>query len=305
MSCASYIALKRRLAEIGEFYSTRPPTHKFNDDDDYHDMLQLADEAAVLLGLHSECASCGGRGREPLDYAEVSAQCRYCNGTGTQSAGSDTPGIDRIAIANIGPIKVDGQILIEGDPGPVIREHYILPSVPCETCAPIQCVVCKRRKKPIGRDASGQENLCNSWDCVGYMEEPQPRSYWPSDPDCPDCSGTGQWYWKYHQPGDWDDEVRDIDSPGERGLRVYGPFAMGGYAFTGLFDYPAGNHPPSDDPIPWSIMWQRVCIRDAGRLDRPLTAKEMAHIMKVNEEARALIRRAEAYAANQQSSEAR
>lgn len=40
-----------------------------------------------------------------------------------------------------------------------------------------ECVVCGRRKKPVGRDMSPHDHLC-SHECDGYNREPLPGTDW-------------------------------------------------------------------------------------------------------------------------------
>ena len=58
----------------------------------------------------------------------------------------------------------------------------------------VECAVCHRRKKPIGRD-SRDNGLCDG-ECEGYRQEPKPGSLWPGEseadfgyPVC-DCCGV-------------------------------------------------------------------------------------------------------------------
>jgi len=46
----------------------------------------------------------------------------------------------------------------------------------------VDCTVCHRRKKPVGRSAPMEmaNSICDS-DCSGYYEEPKPRDLWPGE----------------------------------------------------------------------------------------------------------------------------
>jgi hypothetical protein len=46
----------------------------------------------------------------------------------------------------------------------------------------VDCVVCHRRKKPIGRSAPLEmaNSLCD-FECEGYMQDPQPGDLWPGE----------------------------------------------------------------------------------------------------------------------------
>ena len=46
----------------------------------------------------------------------------------------------------------------------------------------VNCTVCGRRKKPVGRSAPIEmaNSLCDS-DCRGYWEEPIPGDLWPRE----------------------------------------------------------------------------------------------------------------------------
>lgn len=46
----------------------------------------------------------------------------------------------------------------------------------------IECTVCRRTKKPIGRSASLEmaNSLCDD-DCQGYRLDPQPSQLWPGE----------------------------------------------------------------------------------------------------------------------------
>jgi len=46
----------------------------------------------------------------------------------------------------------------------------------------VNCTVCKRRKKPIGRSAplAMANGLCDD-DCEGYRAEPRPGQLWPNE----------------------------------------------------------------------------------------------------------------------------
>ncbi len=50
-------------------------------------------------------------------------------------------------------------------------------TVECERT--VECVVCHRTKKPVGRD-SRDNGLCQS-DCHGYSQDPQPGHLWPGE----------------------------------------------------------------------------------------------------------------------------
>ncbi len=55
---------------------------------------------------------------------------------------------------------------------------------PCtEKCrAPVVCMRCHLRKKPIGRDAgAAQANSLCDYECPGYYEEPRPPHLWPNE----------------------------------------------------------------------------------------------------------------------------
>ncbi len=42
------------------------------------------------------------------------------------------------------------------------------------------CLVCKQRKHPIGRDAPAASSYCGH-DCPGYTQEPRPGHLWPGE----------------------------------------------------------------------------------------------------------------------------
>jgi hypothetical protein len=46
----------------------------------------------------------------------------------------------------------------------------------------VECTVCHRRKKPVGRSASPAmaNSLCDD-DCEGYRKEPYPGQLWPGE----------------------------------------------------------------------------------------------------------------------------
>ena len=46
----------------------------------------------------------------------------------------------------------------------------------------VDCVVCGRRKKPVGRSAPMEmaNSLCDQ-DCEGYYQEPKPGQLWPGE----------------------------------------------------------------------------------------------------------------------------
>ena len=46
----------------------------------------------------------------------------------------------------------------------------------------VDCAVCGRRKKPIGRSAPMEmaNSLCDP-DCEGYYKDPKPGSLWPGE----------------------------------------------------------------------------------------------------------------------------
>ena len=44
----------------------------------------------------------------------------------------------------------------------------------------VTCTECQRHKKPLGRDAPPNSELC-SYDCPGYRSEPFPGSLWPGE----------------------------------------------------------------------------------------------------------------------------
>jgi hypothetical protein len=46
----------------------------------------------------------------------------------------------------------------------------------------VECVVCHRRKKPVGRSAPDAMagSLCDS-ECPGYYEDPRPGQLWPGE----------------------------------------------------------------------------------------------------------------------------
>jgi len=44
----------------------------------------------------------------------------------------------------------------------------------------VDCTVCGRTKKPIGRSAPVETYLCDD-DCVGYNQEPRVGSLWPNE----------------------------------------------------------------------------------------------------------------------------
>ena len=50
----------------------------------------------------------------------------------------------------------------------------------CRT--PVECLVCRRRKKPCGRDvgAAAANGFCDR-DCEGYEQEPIAPHLWPSE----------------------------------------------------------------------------------------------------------------------------
>lgn len=52
-----------------------------------------------------------------------------------------------------------------------------------ETCwRQVDCIVCGKRKKPIGRDAptAMANSLCDH-ECPGYYRDPQPPHYWSKE----------------------------------------------------------------------------------------------------------------------------
>ena len=52
-----------------------------------------------------------------------------------------------------------------------------------EVCRkPVDCHVCKKRKKPIGRDApmAMANSLCDH-ECPGYRDNPYPPHLWPNE----------------------------------------------------------------------------------------------------------------------------
>ena len=44
----------------------------------------------------------------------------------------------------------------------------------------VTCVVCGRRKKPVGRSAPVGSGLCDH-DCEGYCQKPFPGTLWPDE----------------------------------------------------------------------------------------------------------------------------
>ncbi len=44
----------------------------------------------------------------------------------------------------------------------------------------LYCTICDRQKKPIGRSAPLELNLCDR-ECGGYMLDPHPGSLWPNE----------------------------------------------------------------------------------------------------------------------------
>lgn len=51
-----------------------------------------------------------------------------------------------------------------------------------KTGIPVECVLCRKYKKPIGRSGpmEMQSSLCDD-DCGGYRQEPFPGSLWPGE----------------------------------------------------------------------------------------------------------------------------
>lgn len=278
MSFADYLRLRDYLDRPGETVldGRVTVTHAFNVDDDRADLKRRANEVAVVLGLHDRCGACGGEDGVPLDEVGTGGTfiCYYCNGTGIRSAGSFTSAIDRLAIPLVlESLGVDGHH--------VTSPHYTLPTSPCETCAVVQCSVCRRRKKPYGRDASMQSSLCDS-DCSGYHQEPYAGTHWDSD-DCPDCDGMGRkpdHEWKRPRsfaqgepcpcPRDYKRRTHKgrrqrtrhaVASPKcpwcSHGVIAHGPGVRGwraeGAAET-QYDYPCGNNPDADDDAAWAVM---------------------------------------------------
>ena len=44
----------------------------------------------------------------------------------------------------------------------------------------VECVVCRRTKKPRGRSAPMQMSMCDH-ECSGYYQDPQAGSLWPGE----------------------------------------------------------------------------------------------------------------------------
>ena len=53
---------------------------------------------------------------------------------------------------------------------------------PKEKGVAVECAVCHRMKKPVGRSALLRmaNGLCDD-DCPGYRQDPQPGSLWPGE----------------------------------------------------------------------------------------------------------------------------
>lgn len=177
--------LKERLERIGEFYATPPATHAFNPTEDHKALMRQAEEVAVLLGMHDQCASCGGEGVSyGIESGPSRTPCTYCNGIGTRSAGSDTPAIDRLAIANIGPVPEEcsecegrgGDTFDVYDPETGVCDYDVIPCASCGSTGTsyalprAKCKTCEDDTLVITRI------------------------------HCPDCKGTGRWIIHSWQP---------------------------------------------------------------------------------------------------------
>lgn len=44
----------------------------------------------------------------------------------------------------------------------------------------VECAICGKRKKPVGRSAPVELYMCNS-ECKGYYEDPHVGSLWPNE----------------------------------------------------------------------------------------------------------------------------
>jgi hypothetical protein len=44
----------------------------------------------------------------------------------------------------------------------------------------VQCTVCERTKKPVGRSAPMEAYLCDH-ECSGYYQDPKPGELWPGE----------------------------------------------------------------------------------------------------------------------------
>lgn len=58
----------------------------------------------------------------------------------------------------------------------------VLAEVDNEIGKSVDCIICGRRKKPIGRSAPliMANSLCDS-DCIGYYKDPKVGSLWPNE----------------------------------------------------------------------------------------------------------------------------
>ena len=54
--------------------------------------------------------------------------------------------------------------------------------MPSEVGAPVECVICHKRKRPVGRSVpiEMESSLCH-YECPGYYEEPKPSDLWPGE----------------------------------------------------------------------------------------------------------------------------
>ena len=64
----------------------------------------------------------------------------------------------------------------------------------------VKCTTCDKYKNPVGRSAPMEVvgGYCNSGDCNGYYEDPQPSELWPNE-RYGDSLGHMDWHDKYNE----------------------------------------------------------------------------------------------------------
>lgn len=305
MSFADYLSLRNYLDRPGETVldGRVTVTYRPNDDEDLDALASLANEAAVLLGLHDRCGACGGEGG--VGSFEGSTRCEYCNGEGTQSAGSFTSAIDRLALNDLKLRCVGYHGWADGGDFSDADCIYRLPRAPCPECKgdghwhpgggeeiqldkagkPWSCQTCRElvtlKPKDLGPAhewkrprsfAQGEQCDCGYEQPAALLDPPE----WVYEDDCMWCEdegviahGLGLWGWRDGDSG---------DGPG--------------------WDYPFGVLPFAEESESDDEIWQELFVVEVMRLyNRERTsvayaAEVFADVAKVATERVALAREA-------------